>query len=121
MKRYFLRLVLIACAFYFIFPMIPGVHFHGGFVHALVAGAIFAFVGWIVEIGAITLSAIMTITTLGLALLVLIPAWLFGFWLLPAIALRLMADFMPETMSFGGWIPAIEGGLIMLVIGIFTS
>jgi hypothetical protein len=121
MKRYFLRLVLIAGAFYFIFPMIPGVHFHGSFVHALIAGAVFAFIGWIVEIGAIAVSAIMTITTLGLALLVLIPAWLFGFWLLPAIALRLAADFMPSTMSFAGWVPAIEGGLIMLVIGIFTS
>jgi hypothetical protein len=56
-----------------------------------------------------------------MALIVLIPAWLFGFWLLPAVVLRLVADFMPATLSFSGWMPAIGGGLIMLFIGIVTS
>jgi uncharacterized membrane protein YvlD (DUF360 family) len=121
MKRYIIRLVLIACAFYFAFPHIPGVDFHGSFVHALVAGAVFAFLGWILEFLAIFLSAMLTITTLGMALLVLIPAWLFGFWLLPAFVLRFTADMMPSTLSFAGWIPAIEGGLIMLLIGVVTS
>ncbi|HEY9869037.1 MAG TPA: hypothetical protein V6D08_07715, partial [Candidatus Obscuribacterales bacterium] len=109
MRRYLLRLVLIGSAFYFLFPMIPGVQFHGNFIHALLAGAVFAFCGWIVEVVAITISAILTIGTLGLALFLLIPAWLFGFWLLPAVALRLVADFMPSVLSFSGWMPAIGG------------
>lgn len=121
MRRYLIRLVLISSAFYFLFPMIPGVHFHGNFVHALLAGALFAFLGWVVESVAIAGSAILAIGTLGLALIVLVPAWLFGFWLLPAIVLKLVADFMPGTMGFSGWVPAIEGGLIMLVIGVATS
>lgn len=121
MKLYLIRLVLIACAFYFIFPKIPGVQFHGSFVHALFAGAVFAFLGWLVEVGAMALSAIATIGTLGMALLILIPAWALGFWLLPAVALKLAADFMPSTLSFHGWMPAIGGGLIMLLIGVMTG
>ncbi len=121
MTRYLLRLVLTASAFYFLFPMIPGVHVHGNFLYALLAGALFAFLGWIVESIAIAISAILTIGTLGVALIVLIPIWLLGFWLLPAAVLRLVADFMPTFLNFSGWMPAIWGGLVMLLIGIVTS
>jgi len=121
MTRYLIRLALIASAFYFLFPMVPGVQFHGNFLYALLAGALFAFLGWIVESVAIAVSAILTIGTLGLAMIVLVPLWLVGFWLLPAVVLRFVADFMPTTLAFSGWMPAIWGGLIMLVIGIVTS
>lgn len=121
MKRYMIRLVLIASAFYFLFPLIPGVSFHGTFWTALLAGAAFAFCGWLVEFAAICLSALLTIGTLGMALLFLVPAWLIGFWLLPAVSLRLLADFMPGTVNFSGWVPAIIGGLIMLLVGVITS
>jgi hypothetical protein len=121
MKRYLIRLVLIACAFDFIFPMIPGIQFHGSFMHALFVGVFFAFLGWVVESLAIALSALLAIGTLGMALIVLIPAWLLGFWLLPAVTLKYVADIMPATLSFAGWEPAIWGGLLMLAIGIATS
>jgi uncharacterized membrane protein YvlD (DUF360 family) len=121
MKRYFLRLALTASAFYFLFPIIPGVEFHGNFFYALLAGAAFAFLGWLVELLAISLSVLLTIGTLGMALLFLIPLWFFGFWLIPATALRMVADLMPGTLNFSGWLPAIGGGLIMLIIGIATS
>lgn len=121
MKRYLIRLVLMACAFDFIFPLIPGIQFHGNFAHALGAGVLFALLGWVVESLAIALSAILTIGTLGMALLVLVPAWLIGFWLLPALVLRYVADIMPGSLSFTGWLPAIWGGLLMLLIGVATS
>jgi uncharacterized membrane protein YvlD (DUF360 family) len=121
MTRYLVRLALSAGAFYFLFPLIPGVQFHGNFLYALLAGALFAFLGWLVESVAIAISAILAITTLGLGLVVLIPAWLLGFWLLPAVVLKLVADIMPSTLSFTSWMPAIWGGLIMLCIGIATS
>jgi uncharacterized membrane protein YvlD (DUF360 family) len=121
MTRYLIRLALIACAFYFIFPTIHGIVFHGNFLHALLVGAVFAFIGWAVESLAIAASAILAIGTLGIALIILIPAWLLGFWVLPAIALKLVADFMPASLSISGWTPAIWGGLVMLVIGICTS
>ncbi|MCC7531419.1 MAG: phage holin family protein [Candidatus Melainabacteria bacterium] len=121
MKRYLIRLVLVASAFYFIFPMIPGVQFHGSFLHALGVGMLFAFFGWIIESIAIAISTILTIGTLGVALIFLVPMWILGFWLLPAVGLRYVADFMPESLSFTGWWPSIWAGLVMLVIGIATS
>ncbi|MBY0547557.1 MAG: phage holin family protein [Candidatus Obscuribacterales bacterium] len=121
MKLFLIRLALIACAFYFVFPMIPGVQFHGNFLHAIGVGLLFGFLGWVVESIAIALSALLTIGTLGMALLVLIPAWIVGFFLLPALVLRCVADVMPDSMSFSGWEPAIWGGLLMLVIGVVTG
>ncbi len=121
MTRYLIRLAMIAAAFYFILPAIPGITFHGNFMYALGAGVLFAFLGWIVECIAIALTAMLTIGTFGLALLVLIPAWLLGFWLLPAITLKFVADFMPAELAIHGWMPAILGGLVMLVIGVITS
>ncbi len=121
MTRYLIRLALITGAFYFIFPMIPGMHFHGNFIHTLLAGVLFVFLGWVVESIAIALTALLAIGTLGVALIVLIPLWILGFWLLPALVLKFVADLMPATLSFTGWEPAIWGGLIMLLIGIVTS
>jgi di/tricarboxylate transporter len=121
MIRTLIRLAILAGVFYFVFPAIPGVSFHGNFVHALLAGALFAFFGWIVEFAAVALSTIITVGTLGLALVFLVPAWLFGFWLIPAIVLRMVAHYMPETLSFAGWMPAIWCGLVMLLVGVLTS
>lgn len=121
MKAQLIRITLIALAFYFAFPMIPGIDVHGGFVHVFVAAILFGIFGWLVEICAVALTAVLTVTTLGMALLVLIPLWLLGFWLLPAVTLKVMADIMPNTLTIHGWIPAIEGGLLMLLIGIVTG
>lgn len=121
MKLYLIRLVLIASAFYFVFPMIPGIQFHGSFLHALFVGMLFAFLGWVVESFAIAITAVLTIGTLGMALFILVPAWVLGFWLLPALSLRYLANLMPTSLSFTGWEPAIWGGLIMLCIGVCTS
>jgi uncharacterized membrane protein YvlD (DUF360 family) len=121
MRDFAIRLVLIAGAFYFVLPMIHGIEFHGNFVHALIAGAFFAIVGWACEALAIALSTVLAIGTFGLALIILIPAWLLGFWLLPAIALKVVADMMPSSLTIVGWWPAIWGGLVMLFIGVLTS
>jgi uncharacterized membrane protein YvlD (DUF360 family) len=120
-KRILFRVLLIALAFYFIFPKIPGIDVHGGFTHVFIAAALFGIFGWLVEVIAIAISAVLTVTSLGMALLVLVPLWLLGFWLLPAVTLKLMADFMPQTLTIHGWVPAIEGGLLMLLIGICTG
>ncbi len=121
MKAYLIRVLLIAASFEFIFPMIKGIDTHGSFVTAIMAGVIFALIGWVVEALAILLTTVLTITTFGLALLVLIPAWILGFWVIPAVTLKLLADFMPSYLTIHGWVPALWGGLIMLFIGVITS
>jgi hypothetical protein len=40
---------------------------------------------------------------------------------LPAIALKLVADFMPTHLTVNGWMPAALGGLVMLVASALTG
>ncbi len=121
MIRALIRFLLGGAAFAFLLPLIPGITFHGNFVMALVVATIFSIAGWIVDLIAKILSAVFTITSLGVALLWLVPLWLLGFWLIPAVALKLVADMVPGFLTIHGWIPAIEGGLVMLVLGACTA
>jgi hypothetical protein len=114
-------LLLTALVFTSVLPLIPGIAFHGNFVGALVLAFFFGIFLWLVDLLAMTVSAMLTVGSLGLALLILVPLWIFGFWLLPAVALRLSADFFPNYLTITGWLPAILGGLIMLFIGVLTS
>ncbi|MCA9813514.1 MAG: hypothetical protein H6677_15035 [Candidatus Obscuribacterales bacterium] len=121
MKRFILRLVLLATAIDYILPMLDGISFHGNFIQAIGAGLFFSLLVWLVEWLAITVSALLAISTFGLAILFLIPVWLVGFWLLPAVCLKLLAGLIPHFLTINGWLPAIWGGLVMLVIGIVTG
>lgn len=119
--RLLIRIVLKALAFMFLLPLIPGISIHGNFLVAVCLALFFSLMTWLVEIIAMALAAYLTISTLGLALLVLIPMWILGFWLLPAVALKLVGDFMPNYLMVAGWVPAILGGLVLLVIGMITG
>ncbi len=121
MKRALLRFLLSAAVFAFVLPLIPGIDFHGNFAIALGAALLFSLVGWLVDLAAVLLSAVFTVSSFGLALLWLIPLWLLGFWLMPAVTLMVIANLMPTHLTVAGWIPAIEGGLVMLILGALTS
>jgi len=111
----------MALAFAFVLPHIPGIAVHGGVMSALLLAVIFAIVLWIVDLVAIALSAVLTITSFGLALLWLIPLWVLGFWILPAMALKVVSDVAPHSLAVMGWTPAVLGGLVMLLIGLITA
>lgn len=119
--RLIARLLLSAVAFTSILPMIHGIDFHGNFVQALILAIVFGLMLWVVDIIAVAVSAVAAVGTLGAALLLLIPLWILGFWLLPAVALKLVSDIMPNYLSIQGWAPAIVGGLVMLGISMLTS
>lgn len=119
--RLILRLLLSAIAFTAILPLINGIDFHGNFVSALLLAVVFGLMLWVVDLIAVAISAMATISSFGMALLFLIPMWVFGFWLLPAVALKLASDIMPNTFTVNGWMPAILGGLVMLGISMLTS
>jgi uncharacterized membrane protein YvlD (DUF360 family) len=121
MVEMLIRIAIKALAFYYLLPMIHGISFHGNFLHALGLAIFFSIMLRLVELVTVALAAYLTITTLGLALLVLIPLWVFGFWVLPVIALKFVADLMPHYLTVSGWIPAIWGGLILLVISLLTG
>lgn len=121
MTRLLIRILLSALAFMYILPMIGGITFHGGFVSAIGMAIFFGIMVWLVDIVAVALSAMLAIGTLGMALLWLIPVWILGFWLLPAVALKLVSDFMPAYLTVSGWIPAILGSLVLMLVGLVTS
>ncbi len=119
--NFLIRLVLLALAFEFVMPMIGGIRVHGGFLTSLCLALLFSILGVVVSWVAVALSAFLAITSLGMALIVLIPLWILGFWLLPAYTLMLTASIMPQYLTVAGWWPAILGGLITLVIGVITD
>jgi uncharacterized membrane protein YvlD (DUF360 family) len=119
--RLIARLLLSAIAFTSILPLINGIDFHGNFGAALILAVVFGLMLWVVDIIAVAISAVAAVSTLGAALLFLIPLWIFGFWLLPAVALKVVSDMMPNTLHVQGWIPAILGGLVMMGISMLTS
>ncbi len=121
MVRFALKLALTALVFIYILPLIPGITFSGGFTTGILLAFIFGIMLWLVDLLAMTISAVLTLSSLGLALLWLIPLWLLGFWLLPAVALKLVAHFFSTHLTITGWLPAIWGGLVMLFIGVVTS
>ena len=121
MVRFLMKLMATALAFSFVLPMINGIEFHGTFVHALLLALFFSIMLWGVELLAMGLAAVWTITTFGAALLFLIPLWILGFWILPAVALTLVSDLMPQYLTVSGFWPAVWGGLVILVIGMITG
>lgn len=121
MTRLLVRILLSALAFLFVLPMIDGIGFHGNFVQAIGLGAFFALVSWLVGRAAAFLSAMLTVGTLGLALLVLVPLWFCAWWLLPMVTLRLVADIMPSYLTVAGWWPAFWGGLVMFLTSALTA
>jgi uncharacterized membrane protein YvlD (DUF360 family) len=121
MLRYLIRIAFKALIFMYVLPLIPGIDFHGNFKAAFGLAIIFSLILWAVEAVSVALAALWTVSTLGLALLIIIPLWILGFWILPALALLLVSDTMPTTLTITGWLPAILGGLVMLIVGILTG
>ena len=121
MIRTIVRILLAAVAFAYVLPLIHGIAFHGSFLNATMLAIAFGVLFWIVDIIAIAVSAMMTISTFGLALLVLIPIWLVGFWLVPAFVLKLVSDMWPHYLTVVGWGAAFMGGLVMLGLSVITS
>jgi uncharacterized membrane protein YvlD (DUF360 family) len=121
MLRLLIRILVMAFVFYFVLPLIGGISFNGTFMHAMGAGVLFGIMSWFLELIAIAVSTMLAISTWGLALLVLVPLWVIGYWLFPAFVLKVVADMMPSILTVHGWGPAILGGLVILLVGLLTG
>jgi uncharacterized membrane protein YvlD (DUF360 family) len=118
--HFILRILLNASAFVYVFPMLKGLQFHGDFFIACAFGIFFSIVLSIIEVIAAFLSTVWTLSTFGLALLILIPLRLFCFWLLPTLVLFLIAHIFPNIFSIQNYISATWAAVILVAIGIIT-
>ncbi|MCC7531583.1 MAG: phage holin family protein [Candidatus Melainabacteria bacterium] len=121
MLKFLLKTVATALAFIYILPALPGIEFKGGFIDAAILAIVFACLLWVVEALAMMIATVWTISTLGLALLILIPLWILGFWVFPALALELVAFVAPDHLTVHGFLPPILGGLTMMIISMLTG
>ncbi len=119
--QFILKILVRALVFALALPIIPGIDFHGNFWGAIVLAFFFGILLWLVDLLAVTISAMLTVGSLGLALIWLIPVWILGFWLLPAVALKWLADLFPNYLTVASWGAAILGSLLILLVGIVTS
>jgi hypothetical protein len=123
MLRYIVRILLTAAVFCYIYPKYDtGVVFHGAFWptgvlyaagFSLVA-ALFSFL-----LG-LALDA-FAIVTLGIGVLIIVPAYIVGFWLIPACQLQVFAHYFPQHLTVLGWKAAAIGGLWLLLVNFVSS
>jgi uncharacterized membrane protein YvlD (DUF360 family) len=113
MVRFALRVLLTALVLTYILPMIGGIHFTGTFwPEGIIYGIFFAVCGWILGL----LVALFAVGTFGIGLIFLI----FGFWLLPALQLELMASLFPAHFTIDHFGSAVIAGLVFMVINVVT-
>lgn len=106
--NFLIRLLVNGIAFYCIARYVPGVH-ASGFGTAILAAFIFGIVNAVVRPLLIVLTLPLTILTLGL-FLIIVNALMF--WL---------ATWIAPGFKVDGFIPALEGGIIVMIVGLLTS
>jgi putative membrane protein len=106
--KFLIRLIVNGAAFYYMAKYIPGIH-ASDFWHAVLAAFIFGVVNAIIRPVLLFLTFPLTMVTVGLFVLVVNGLM---FWL---------ATWIAPGFKVDGLVPALEGGLIMTVIGMITS
>lgn len=116
MSNFVIELLLIAVVFHVILPKIAGASFNGSFWTALVWALVFTFILSLVELAIAFAALAFGLATLGFGFIPVIFAFLLGFWLIPAIALKTMANLFPSVFTFQTWRAAILAGLCILAV-----
>ncbi|MBZ0186092.1 MAG: hypothetical protein K8F91_07520 [Candidatus Obscuribacterales bacterium] len=112
---FFLSVLINGFMITYLFPKLNGFSFTGKFFPE---GILYALGIEIVSAVVSFLIVVAILATLGLAAIPLTFFLAFGFWLLNAIYLKILAHFLPQHLKIDGWSPAILAGLIMLVVSL---
>lgn len=121
MLTFIVRVLITAFAIQFVLPMVNGIHFTGTFFpDAIVYAVLFGVVSWVVDLLLTLVAVVLTGATGGLAAPLVVLSLILGWWLIPALQLQALASWFPHHFAVDGWVPAILGGLVMLVINYFT-
>lgn len=106
--HFLLRLIINGIVFYLIAMYVPGIHANS-FGAAVLAAFIFGIVNAIVRPIVLLLTLPFTILTLGL-FIIIVNALMF--WL---------ATWIAPGFKVDGFMPALIGGIIMMIVGFITN
>ena len=120
MLRLIVRIFLKSLAIMYVFPLLKGLAFHGNFYWASALAVFFSLLLSFMELLAAFFAAGLTVSTFGIALLLIIPIRILFFWVLPTVSLLLIAHCFPDVLTVTNWFSAALGALILLVIGLIT-
>ncbi len=120
MLKLIIRILLQTLVILYIFPLLGGISFHGNFYVACALAIFFCVLLASIEMIATFVCAIWTISTFGLALLILIPLRILFFWFLPTASLILMSFLLPSILTISNWFSAAAVALMFLMIGLVT-
>ncbi|MCA9805123.1 MAG: hypothetical protein KC777_24305 [Cyanobacteria bacterium HKST-UBA02] len=102
----------------YLFPKLNGFTFTGKFWPE---GILYALGLELTALVVNLLVMVAVIVTLGLAIIPLAFFMIFGFWLINAIYLKILAHWFPQHLRIDGWVPAIIAGLILMVVGMLLG
>lgn len=102
----------------YLFPKLKGFNFTGKFWPE---GILYALGLELTALVVNLLVMVVVIMTFGLAIIPLAFFMIFGFWLVNAIYLKVLAHWFPQYLRIDGWAPAIIAGLILMVVGMLLG
>lgn len=126
LARILLRVLLMSAALLFVFPVVTSVVFHGTIPEALLLAAIVTAVNaglfLVFDASERGINALVrTRLSFVLALVVLVPTWILGFWVLPGLVLLAASLVVPQLLTVGGVGGIIGSGFITYLITYATN
>lgn len=118
---FFIRLGITALFFAFLLPLIPGVTVTSGIIALLGLAFVYRLASILMKLAMAGLSILATMITAGLALLIVVPAYLISFWLFPSLTLYALSTIMPSYLHFDSGVALALAGLVMFVLHLFTD
>jgi hypothetical protein len=118
---FFIRLGLTAIFIAFLLPLIPGVTVTSSIFAILGLALVYRFASILMALAMVGISLLATVLTAGLALLVVWPAFIISFWLLPSLTLWALSAIMPSYLHFDSGVAVALAGLVMFVLHFFTD
>lgn len=118
---FFIRFGLTALFLAFLLPLIPGVTVTSSIFAILGLALVYRFASILMALAMVGISLLATVLTAGLALLVVWPAFIISFWLLPSLTLWALSAIMPSYLHFDSGVAVALSGLVMFVLHFFTD
>ncbi len=121
MLKLITRILLKSLAIMYVFPLLPGIKFHGNLYSAGGLAVFFSLLLSFLELLSTLFASALTISTFGVALVFIIPIRILFFWVLPTAALLIIAHWFPSLMTIHNWFGAGIAALLLLATNRLTQ